>query len=401
MSIMGSRGLVLAALAALVLSACAPMAEAIRVAPLTGPCRSSFFNPSCLCLPYACTCPCACLHVPLTCLHAPFTWPRVSSTCHPPVADTCVLRNCGSNSRCVKDNAGSADCVAHSCALLVCDPNASCVKENGLATLLPCSLLSAALLAVPPALLAVLAALPSVATVLLARLSSAFAWPLSPCSSLPLPLTCTRHTARADTCVLKDCLNATCSKDAAGAASCACHPDFALQPDGHTCKGTHGTCLGAAAVRSYFVCLPVLVRASVVPTFPWFPSSPLPTLVSPLCHPSPHPDTCAIKRCGVNGQCKKDAKGVASCECATGFALQADGRTCIDTCEIQSCGVNGQCKKDAKGAASCECATGFALQADNRTCTGMFRGHSVPDVLLPPLSYARAVAAVLQSSHLP
>ncbi|CAI5504623.1 unnamed protein product, partial [Closterium sp. Naga37s-1] len=119
--------------------------------------------------------------------------------------------------------------------------------------------------------------------------------------------------------------------------------------------------------------------------------------------------SCVQRNCGANGQCVKSSSGVASCVCDTGFALQADGRTCTDvciikncqgsdanstcvkngnlatcvckpgfalaagkctdTCEIQNCGVNGKCVKDSAGAASCVCDTGFALQLDGRTCT--------------------------------
>ncbi|CAI5464024.1 unnamed protein product [Closterium sp. Yama58-4] len=68
--------------------------------------QTQFLFPRCFLLV-----PPLCLHVP-TCLHAPLTWPHVSSTCHLSAPDTCVLRNCGSNSRCIKDSAGSATCIA-------------------------------------------------------------------------------------------------------------------------------------------------------------------------------------------------------------------------------------------------------------------------------------------------
>ncbi|CAI5967879.1 unnamed protein product [Closterium sp. NIES-65] len=118
--------------------------------------------------------------------------------------DTCALRNCGTNSRCPKDEAGWANCVclkgfqllpnascAHSCAIMVCDPNSSCVKEEDGLAMCVCN----------------------------------WGFAMTP-------------TGCVDTCVLKNRVNSTCSKGAAGNASCACYPDFALHPDGHTCKDT-------------------------------------------------------------------------------------------------------------------------------------------------------------------
>ncbi|GJP30540.1 hypothetical protein CLOM_g3794 [Closterium sp. NIES-68] len=276
-----------AALLALMLSACAPMAAAIRL-PTSGACP----------------------------------WGKgrdVSGNC----ADTCALRNCGANSRCLKDEAGWANCVclrgfqllpnascAHSCAILVCDVHATCVKEEDSLATCVCN----------------------------------WGYAMTP------------DNGCVDTCVLKSCVgNGTCQKDVNGTASCVCGWGSTLQLDKRTCAdnceiqscGANGQCQKDAAGAASCVCDTGYTLQSDGRT----------------CK-----DNCEIQSCGANGQCQKDAAGAASCVCDTGYTLQSDGRTCKDNCEIQSCGANGQCQKDAAGAASCACDTGYTLQSDGRTC---------------------------------
>ncbi|CAI5978453.1 unnamed protein product [Closterium sp. NIES-65] len=48
-------------------------------------------------------------------------------------------------------------------------------------------------------------------------------------------------------------------------------------------------------------------------------------------------DTCILQACGENGRCVKDAAGMASCVCDIGFTLQDDGRTCIGKDAVPCC----------------------------------------------------------------
>ncbi|CAI5474482.1 unnamed protein product [Closterium sp. Yama58-4] len=269
----------------------------------------------------------------------------------PPSPDTCALKACGSNGKCIKDSAGVASCVCNTgfvlqadkvtctgayvlmcdcekprsdtCVLKKCGGNSKCVK--------------------------------SAAGVASCVCDTGFVLQ-------PDGVTCT------DTCALKACgVNGKCIKDSAGAASCICDPGFVLQADKTTCTdtcvlkkcGSNSKCVKSAAGVASCVCDTgfVLQPDGVTCT-----------------------DTCALKACGVNGKCIKDSAGVASCVCGTGFVLQADGVTCTDTCKIQNCGVNGTCNKDKiTGAASCVCDTGFVLQADGVTCTG--ECHALRDAM--------------------
>ncbi|CAI5960656.1 unnamed protein product [Closterium sp. NIES-64] len=281
-------------------------------------------------------------------------WSLVFSTCRLPAPDTCALRNCGTNSRCPKDEAGWANCVclkgfqllpnascAHSCAIMVCDPNSSCVKEEDGLAMCVCN----------------------------------WGFAMTP-------------TGCVDTCVLKNRVNSTCSKGAAGNASCACYPDFALHPDGHTCKdtceiqncGVNGQCVkddtGNCGENGQCIKDDITGAAHCECDIGFALQEDGRTCI----------DTCEIQNCGVNGQCVKDDTGAASCVCDTGFALQEDGKTCIDvcviknyTCEVKAC-VGGTCSQDSTtGAASCHCDAdaGLVLLDDDRTCKDTMRGEGV------------------------
>ncbi|CAI5459333.1 unnamed protein product [Closterium sp. Yama58-4] len=239
--------------------------------------------------------------------------------------DTCAIKACGVNGKCIKDSAGVASCVCDAgfvlhadkktctdtCVLKKCGGKSKCVK--------------------------------SAAGVASCACDTGFALQ-------PDGVTCT------DTCTLKACgNNGKCTKDSAGVASCVCDTGFVLQADGTTCTDTcvvkgcggNGTCSKNVAGLASSVCNAgfVLQADGIACT-----------------------DTCTLKACGVNGKCSKDSAGVASCVCNTGFVLQADGTTCTDTCVIKSCDANANCVKDAQGVASCVWKTGFQMVGG--TCTG-------------------------------
>ncbi|CAI5955530.1 unnamed protein product [Closterium sp. NIES-65] len=333
------------------------------------------------------------------------------STC----TDTCVIKNCGANAACVKDAQGVASCVCRTGfqvvkGLCIGTHHLSSQPFNNVILLRYASPRSSLL--TPPALG-------------LFPLNP----PHTPClgvsTHIPLPyslLPCSRPfytvlTQIIYNCVMQNCgANGRCIKDETGAASCVCDTGFVLQPDGRMCTdtcalkkcGINGKCIKDSAGVASCVCDASFVlqvdgsTCTVSALYPFpslgpFPLNPpntlfvhvrthtsahfslpvhIPSIPSSPISSTPHssplpsllcPDTCVIKNC-VRGWCIKDGSGAASCECSTGYVLQADGRTCKDTCDIKDC-VNGGCMKDELGVASCVCQDGFALQADGRTCT--------------------------------
>ncbi|CAI5950986.1 unnamed protein product [Closterium sp. NIES-65] len=234
--------------------------------------------------------------------------------------DSCTVRNCGTNARCLKSQAGWADCVcdrgfkllpdascAHTCVLQACGENGQCVKDAEGAASCVCD----------------------------------------PFFGLaPDGKTCT------DTCVLQECgENGQCVQDENGAASCVCDPGFTLRDDGKSCHdvcvvrncGPNANCLKSEGGWANCVCergLKLLPNAS--------------------CSHS-----CSIMDCGENAYCEKE-ESLAVCHCNWGYAMTEDG--CVDTCILKACSAHGHCVKDALGWASCVCDVGFTLQKDGRTC---------------------------------
>ncbi|CAI5965516.1 unnamed protein product [Closterium sp. NIES-65] len=180
------RSLVLAALAALMLSACAPRAAAIRHLHGLLPAASSTAADH-SCVRWGCGANAVCVKdrgVASCVCNVGFA--MTPTGC----ADNCALKACGVNGKCIKDSAGVA---SYTCALKKCGANAKCVK--------------------------------SAAGVASCVCDTGFALQAD-------GVTCT------DTCALKKCgVNGKCVKNAAGVASCVCDVGFALQTDASTCTG--------------------------------------------------------------------------------------------------------------------------------------------------------------------
>ncbi|GJP44567.1 hypothetical protein CLOM_g3946 [Closterium sp. NIES-68] len=278
-----------AALVALVLSACATMAAAIRL-PSTTPCKWGHNRDA-------------------------------SGNC----ADTCAIRNCGTNSKCLKDEAGWANCVclkgfqllpnascAHSCAILVCDPHATCVKEEDS----------------------------------LAKCVCNWGYVMTP------------DGVCIDTCANKAC-DGTCTKDAAGAAVCHCNNTIGLVllEDTKTCKDA----CEVAACRTNFTCARnpdnlADVNCECQEGY---------ALSGDKCI-----DKCDIKGC-LGGTCSQ-IDGEAVCDChgaTTGLKLLEDTVTCQDACVLEACRTNFTCARNVDNLANvrCECEDGYAL-AEDGTC---------------------------------
>ncbi|CAI5462214.1 unnamed protein product, partial [Closterium sp. Yama58-4] len=265
-------GLVLAALAALMLSVCAPRAAAVRLPDASNAADHSCVQRKCgahaVCVKERGNARCVCNRgfsmTPAGCVGA----------------DACALKACGSNGKCTKDSAGVASCVCDTgfalqadgvtctdtCALKACGVNGQCSKD------------------------AITGAASCVC-------DTGFALQAD-------DRTCT------DTCTLKGCRgNGTCTKKSTtGVASCVCDTGFELEADGRTCTdtcalkacGTNGTCVknsttGAASC----VCDTGYVLHADGKT----------------CT-----DTCVIKGCNTyTTDCVKDAAGAASCVCKPGY----------------------------------------------------------------------------------
>ncbi|GJP81375.1 hypothetical protein CLOP_g11537 [Closterium sp. NIES-67] len=189
--------LVLAALAALMLSACAPRAAAVRL-----PATSNAADHSCVIRSCGANAFCVKKRGDATCV-CNVGFSMASTGC----VDTCELKACGGDGTCTKNDAGVASCVCDTgfvlqadgrtctdtCELKACGGNGTCTKNAAGVASCVCD----------------------TGFVLQAD-----------------GRTCT------DTCELKACGgNGTCTKNAAGVASCVCDAGFVLQPDGTTCAG--------------------------------------------------------------------------------------------------------------------------------------------------------------------
>ncbi|GJP79835.1 hypothetical protein CLOP_g10042 [Closterium sp. NIES-67] len=294
---MGPRSglLFAAALAALILSACAPVAEAIRV-PSKGPCRWGHDRDE-------------------------------SGKC----ADTCAIRNCGANSKCLKDEVGWANCVclkgfqrlpnascAHSCRILECGAHATCVKEEDSSAKCVCN--------------------------------GGYAKTANTANTAK-----TANTGCVDTCTLKACVGGKCSKDVAGAAVCTCDADAGLKllPDGRTCKDACliRDCVGEDPNSK-------CVKARDVATCECNTGF---ELSGGVCT-----DKCKLKGC-VGGTCSQETGSpVCHCDNTIGLVLLEDKKTCKDACEVKVCaaiGVNGECIRNPQNASDvhCACKNGYVL----------------------------------------
>ncbi|CAI6000386.1 unnamed protein product [Closterium sp. NIES-64] len=306
--------------------------------------------------------------------------------------DSCTVRNCGTNARCLKSQAGWADCVCDrgfkllpdaSCAQLCtaedCGENGYCEEDQGISS---------------------------------CHCNPGFEKTADGC---------------VDTCVLQACgENGQCVKDAEGAASCVCDPFFGLAPDGKTCTdtcvlqecGENGQCVQDENGAASCVCDPgFTLRDDGKSCHDNSPNGP-PDFVDlpPAAVNRPCPageerdadgncvDVCVVRNCGPNANCLKSEGGwancvcerglkllpnascshscsimdcgenaycekeesLAVCHCNWGYAMTEDG--CVDTCILKACSAHGHCVKDALGWASCVCDVGFTLQKDGRTC---------------------------------
>ncbi|CAI5987073.1 unnamed protein product [Closterium sp. NIES-64] len=275
-------GLVLAAaLAALMLSACAPRASvAIRLPSTTSPqCAVGYVKDA-------------------------------QGNC----VDLCTVRNCGTNARCLKSQAGWADCVcdrgfkllpdascAHLCTVEVCGENGYCEEDLGSSS---------------------------------CHCNTGFEKTADGC---------------VDTCVLQECgENGQCVQDENGAASCVCDPGFTLRDDGKSCHDN------SPNGPPDFVDLP-------------------PSAINRPCPAGEERDadgncvdSCVVRNCGPNANCLKFEAGWANCVCERGLRLMPNA-SCSHSCSIMDCGENAYCEKE-ESLAVCHCNWGYAMTENG--CVG-------------------------------
>ncbi|CAI5978452.1 unnamed protein product [Closterium sp. NIES-65] len=166
----------------------------------------------------------------------------------------------------------------------------------------------------------------------------------------------------ADVCTVRNCgPNSRCLKNEAGWANCVCERGLKLLPNAscaHSCARRdcgENACCEKEQERLLFE----------VPQKPSL-SCCCSRAVCAFSHAVPPTDSCAIRDCGENAYCEKEQE-LAVCHCNWGYAMTDTG--CVDTCILQACGENGRCVKDEAGMASCVCDVGFTLMGDGRTCT--------------------------------
>ncbi|CAI5483294.1 unnamed protein product, partial [Closterium sp. Yama58-4] len=312
---------------------CAPMAEAIRDAPLP---------------------PC------------PWGQARIDGNC----ADKCKFAGCGTDSVCKKNDTGDAVCVcinpeyvlqpdkscAHPCAGTWCamdDPNSSCVKQEGQLATCVCNW--------------GFAMTPDRGCVDSCRLKACVDGTCSKdengmavCScdaEAGFKLQLDGRTCK-DVCVIEDCegkdANSTCVRNL-DVAHCVCKTNFQL---------FEGVCTDTCEVKA---CVDGTCTQDVNGTASCHCDADAGLVL--LDDERTCQDVCIIKDCegsDANSTCVKNGI-VATCVCKTGFEL-FDGK-CTDTCEVKAC-VDGTCTKDVNGTASCHCDAdaGLVLLDDERTC---------------------------------
>ncbi|XP_067929104.1 uncharacterized protein [Watersipora subatra] len=79
--------------------------------------------------------------------------------------------------------------------------------------------------------------------------------------------------------------------------------------------------------------------------------------------------SCSDRNGGCHHTCVTDSPSSFHCECASGFALQADERICLDINECLT--NNGGCDyicQNTKGSFTCGCEPGLRLSANSRSC---------------------------------
>ncbi|CAI5935577.1 unnamed protein product [Closterium sp. NIES-64] len=339
---MGSRGLVLAALVARILT-CAPMAEAIRDVTPDCPWGHERINGNCA---GVCSTP-----LPLAC----YAW------LHPEFlhAYPCTVKVCGLHASCVKDVGQPAMCVCDggfamtpdqgcvdTCTLKACVDGTCSKLENGTAV---CSCDAEA----------------------------------------GFKLQLDKRTCK-DTCVVKDCVGGggTCTQDADGVAFCHCDAvaGLKLQDDGRTCKASNfglSTLPHLSPTRLSDVCVIADYTCVVKDCVGGGGTCTHEVNGTATCHCDAEAglklqddgrtckDVCVIEACEVkdaNSECKR-VRDVAHCECKTNFEL-FEG-VCTDTCVVKDCvGGGGTCTHEVNGTATCHCdaEAGLKLQDDGRTC---------------------------------
>ncbi|CAI5986018.1 unnamed protein product [Closterium sp. NIES-64] len=286
--------------------------------------------------------------------------------------DSCTVRNCGTNARCLKSQAGWADCVCDrgfkllpdaSCAQLCtaedCGENGYCEEDQGISS---------------------------------CHCNPGFEKTADGC---------------VDTCVLQACgENGQCVKDAEGAASCVCDPFFGLAPDGKTCTdtcvlqecGENGQCVQDENGAASCVCDPgFTLRDDGKSCHDNSPNGP-PDFVDlpPAAVNRPCPageerdadgncvDVCVVRNCGPNANCLKSEGGWANCVCERGLKLLPNA-SCSHSCSIMDCGENAYCEKE-ESLAVCHCNWGYAMTEDGCVvlcCAGQCCAVLVSAVLWP------------------
>ncbi|GJP44550.1 hypothetical protein CLOM_g3934 [Closterium sp. NIES-68] len=259
-------------------------------------------------------------------------------------ADTCAIRNCGTNSKCLKDETGWANCVCLKGFQLL--PNASCAHS--------CAILEGY-------------ALSGDKCIDKCDLKGCLG---GTCSQIDGEAVCDCHGATTglklledtvtcqDACVLEACrTNFTCARNVDNLANvrCECEDGYALAEDG-TCidkcdlKGClGGTCSqidGEAVCDCHGATTGLKLLEDTV-----------------TCQ-----DKCDLKGCLGGGTCSQ-SDGVAVCDCdmeTSGQVLLADTVTCKDACQVEGCaalGEFGQCIRNPMNASDvrCACKDGYVL----------------------------------------
>ncbi|CAI5460906.1 unnamed protein product [Closterium sp. Yama58-4] len=329
----GLRLVLAAALAALMLSACAPRAaEALRLACTDRSCganarclKSVAGWADCVCdrgfklLPNA-SCAQFCTSADcgengyceeeqggLTTCRCNTGFAKTADGC----VDTCVLLECGVNGQCVKDEEGAASCVCDA-GFTLRDDGKSCAEKAP----------RAPAVVLPPA--ASNCRCPrgqekDAEGNCVARSCGSCKWRFWPgrlCCRRPHVSACRPMD---DTCKLQACgENGRCVKDEAGTASCVCDIGFTLQDDGRTCT-----------------------------------------------------DNCILKWCQKPKICRKMEDGAADCVCKPGHAPLYG--TCVGPTTCGNCPALATCTlvSSTRKAPYCVCPSGFGM-----TDTGCVRGAS-------------------------
>ncbi|CAI5529059.1 unnamed protein product [Closterium sp. Naga37s-1] len=264
--------------------------------------------------------------------------------------DSCTVRNCGINARCLKSQAGWADCVcdrgfkllpdascAHLCTAEDCGENGYCEEDQGASS---------------------------------CHCNTGFEKTADGCVDTCVLQACAGNgqcvkdengvaffacagngqcvkdeegvASCVYTCVLQECgENGQCVQDGDGVASCVCDPGFTLRDDGKSCHDN---------------------SPNGPPSFVDLPPA-------AINHPCPAGeerdadgncvDSCVVRNCGPNANCLKSEAGWANCVCERGLRLMPNA-SCSHSCSIMDCGENAYCEKEQE-LAVCHCNWGYAM----------------------------------------